>query len=64
MTLYFVSVIIGAQTGSPVVVQTLVATTPLLVLVVESVRRRSAPPARAVVGALIVGVGVAVILGA
>jgi drug/metabolite transporter (DMT)-like permease len=64
VTLYFVSVIIGAQTGSPVVVQTLVATTPLLVLVVESVRRRSAPPARAVVGALIVGVGVAVILGA
>jgi drug/metabolite transporter (DMT)-like permease len=62
VTLYFVFVILGAQAGSPVVVQTLVATTPLLVLVVESVRRRSAPPARAVAGAVVVAIGVALVL--
>ena len=62
VTTYFVFVIIGAQNGSPVVVQTLVATTPLLVLAVESYRRRAMPPPRAVVGAVIVAVGVALIL--
>jgi drug/metabolite transporter (DMT)-like permease len=62
VTAYFVCVIVGAQNGSPVVVQTLVATTPLLVLAVESLRRRSAPPVRAVAGAAIVAVGVALIL--
>jgi drug/metabolite transporter (DMT)-like permease len=62
VTLYFVFVILGAQAGSPVVVQTLVATTPVLVLAVESVRRRSAPPRRAVAGAGIVAIGVALVL--
>jgi drug/metabolite transporter (DMT)-like permease len=62
VTLYFVFVIVGAQGGSPVVVQTLVATTPLFVLAVESVRRRSAPPLRAVVAAGVVVAGVALIL--
>lgn len=62
VTTYFVFVILGAQSGSPVVVQTLVATTPLFVLAVESVRRRAAPPIRAVVAALIVLVGVVLIL--
>ena len=62
VTLYFVFVILGAQSGSPVVVQTLVATTPLFVLAVESIRRRSAPPIRAVAAALIVVVGVVLIL--
>ena len=62
VTTYFVFVILGAQAGSPVVVQTIVATTPLLVLAAESVRRRSAPPARTVVGAVIVAVGVSGIL--
>ena len=62
VTLYFVFVILGAQSGSPVVVQTLVATTPLFVLAVESARRRSAPPLRAVVAAVIVLAGVILIL--
>jgi drug/metabolite transporter (DMT)-like permease len=62
VTTYFVFVILGAQAGSPVVVQTLVATTPLFVLAVESVRRRAAPPARAGVAAGLVAVGVALIL--
>ncbi len=62
VTLYFVFVIVGAQAGSPVVVQTLVATTPLFVLAVESALARSAPPARAVVAAAIVLAGVALIL--
>lgn len=62
VTLYFVFVILGAQAGSPVVVQTFVATTPLFVLAVESVRRHAAPPARAVASAGIVAAGVALIL--
>jgi drug/metabolite transporter (DMT)-like permease len=62
VTAYFVLVIIGAQAGSPVVVQTLVATTPLIVLAVEAVRARSAPKGRAVVAASIVAAGVALIL--
>lgn len=62
VTTYFVFVIVGAQTGSPVVVQTMVATTPLFVLGVESVRGRSMPPARSVAAACIVLVGVALIL--
>lgn len=62
VTLYFVFVIVGAQTGSPVVVQTLVATTPLFVLGVESVRRGAAPPARSLVAGGIVLAGVALVL--
>ena len=62
VTIYFVFVIVGAQTGSPVVVQTLVATTPLFVLAVESVRRRSAPPRRSLIAAGIVVAGVTLIL--
>lgn len=62
VTTYFVFVIVGAQSGSPVVVQTMIATTPLFVLAVESYRRRSAPPARSVVAAGIVAAGVALIL--
>jgi drug/metabolite transporter (DMT)-like permease len=62
VTTYFVFVILGAQSGSPVVVQTLVATTPLFVLAVESIRRRAAPPVRAVAAALVVVVGVVLIL--
>ena len=62
VTTYFVFVILGAQSGSPVVVQTLVATTPLFVLAVESIRRRAVPPVRAVAAALIVVVGVVLIL--
>ena len=34
----------------------------LIVLVVESVRRRAAPPARAVAGAVIVAIGLALVL--
>ncbi len=62
VTTYFVFVILGAQTGSPVVVQTMVATTPLMILLFESIRRRTMPAARAVVAATIVAVGVALIL--
>ena len=64
VTTYFVFLILGAQSGNPVVVQTLVATTPLIVLAVESIRRGSAPPPRALVAAGIVVVGVSLILTA
>ncbi len=62
VTTYFVFVILGAQEGSPVVVQTLVATTPLFVLAAESIRRHAPPPARAVAAAGIVVAGVALLL--
>lgn len=62
VTTYFVFVILGAQSGSPVVVQTLVATTPLIVLAVEAVRSGSAPRRRALLAAVIVLAGVGLIL--
>jgi drug/metabolite transporter (DMT)-like permease len=62
ITLSWVLLILGIQQGSPVVVQTLVATTPLFVLAVESWRSRTRPPARVLGAALLVVVGVAIIL--
>lgn len=62
VTTSFVLVILGVQQGSPVVVQTLVATTPLFVLAVESYRNRTRPPRRALGAALLVVAGVAIVL--
>ena len=62
ITLSWVLVILGIQQGSPVVVLTLVATTPLFVLGVESWRSRTRPPARVLGAALLVVAGVAIIL--
>jgi drug/metabolite transporter (DMT)-like permease len=64
VTASFVFIILGVQEGSPVVVQTLVAVTPLLIIGWESLRIRRAPPARGLAGALLVMVGVAVVLSA
>lgn len=61
-TTSFVFIIVGVQQGSPVVVQTLVATTPLFVLGIESWRSRTMPPRRALVAALLVIVGVAFVV--
>ena len=62
VTSSFVFIILAVQQGSPVVVQTLVATTPLFALAVESWRTRTWPPRRALGAALLVVVGVAVVL--
>ncbi len=62
ITLSWVLLILGIQQGSPVVVQTLVATTPLFVLAVESWHSRTMPPARVLGAALLVVAGVAIIL--
>jgi drug/metabolite transporter (DMT)-like permease len=59
VTIYFVALIVGAQSGSPVTVQTIVATTPLLVLAWESSRTGRPPSRAAVAAATIVVVGVA-----
>jgi drug/metabolite transporter (DMT)-like permease len=64
VTAYFVSVILGASWGSPAVVQTLVATTPLWVLAVETWRARTHPPARGVAAACVVLAGVLITLAA
>jgi drug/metabolite transporter (DMT)-like permease len=62
VTVYFVALIVGAQSGSPVLVQTIVATTPVIVLAWESWRARSWPTREALAGAVIVAVGVGGVL--
>jgi drug/metabolite transporter (DMT)-like permease len=59
VTIYFVGLIVGAQTGSPVTVQTIVATTPLIVLGWESWRTGQPPSRGSLIAAVIVVVGVA-----
>ena len=58
VTTYFVLVILAAQQGSPAVVQTCVAATPLIVLAWESWQARRRPPVRQLAAALIVMAGV------
>lgn len=58
VTSYFVLLILAAQQGSPAVVQTCLATTPLLVLGWESWRARRRPPARSLVAAALVAAAV------
>jgi len=61
-TTSFVFIILGVQHGSPVVVQTMVAITPLFVLAAESYRTRTRPPRRALGAAVLVAAGVAIVL--
>nr|HVW18861.1 EamA family transporter [Solirubrobacteraceae bacterium] len=56
---YFVLLILAVQRGSPVTVQTLAATTPIMLLVADAVLGRRRPPARLVLAALGVMAGVA-----
>jgi drug/metabolite transporter (DMT)-like permease len=62
VTISFVAIILGVAAGSPVVVQTLVATTPLFALAIESWQTRVAPHGRAMAAAGLVTGGVAVML--
>lgn len=62
MSAAWVASIIGVQVGSPTVVQTMTATTPLWVLSWEFSRSGRPPPARVLVGALLVAAGVVVVL--
>ena len=59
VTAYFVLLILAAQQGSPAVVQTCLATTPLIVLGWESWRARRRPPARILAAAVAVLAAVA-----
>jgi drug/metabolite transporter (DMT)-like permease len=58
VTSYFVLLILAAQRGSPAVVQTCLAATPLLVLAWESWRARRRPPARILAATILVVIGV------
>lgn len=58
-TLYFVLLILAVERGSPATVQTLVATSPLLVLAVDAVQERARPPLRLTFAAVGVIAGVA-----
>lgn len=62
VTIYFMLIIVAVQEGSPVVVQTMVSVAPLLTLVWESVRSRRLPSPQALVGAVLVLVGVLIVL--
>ncbi len=62
VTVYFVFVILGAQAGSPVVVQTVIAVSPLMVLSVEAVRERRLPRGRTLGASLAVAAGVGLTL--
>jgi drug/metabolite transporter (DMT)-like permease len=62
VTSSFVFVILGVQQGSPVVVMTLVATTPLIVLAVESWMARRPPPRQAALAAVLALAGVVLVL--
>jgi len=64
VTVYFVLIIMAVQRGSPVVVQTMVAITPLLSLGWESFRDRRRPAPRSLAGALLVVFGVLLVLTA
>ena len=58
VTAYFVLLILAAQRGSPAVVQTTLAATPLLVLGWESWRTRRRPPMRILAASILVVIGV------
>ncbi len=64
VTTYFVFLIAGAQIGNPVIVQTMVATTPLLVLAYEAIRGGVRPQGRASAAAVIAVLGVGLMLAA
>jgi drug/metabolite transporter (DMT)-like permease len=58
-TLYFVLLILAVQRGNPATVQTLVATTPIMLLALDAAEGRARPPLRLTVAAAGVVVGVA-----
>jgi drug/metabolite transporter (DMT)-like permease len=64
VTAYFLLLIVATQRGNPVVAQTCVAATPLLVLGLESRRSGTRPPTRTLAAALVATLGVAVSLAA
>lgn len=62
VTAHFVLILFGVREGSPAAVQTMVATAPLLVVGLESVRDRRPPGARSVLAAGLALAGVALLL--
>ncbi|MBA2578983.1 MAG: hypothetical protein H0V05_20470 [Euzebyaceae bacterium] len=62
VTTHFLLILVAVQEGSPAVVQTAVATAPLLVLAAETARSRRAPPRRLLLAAVAASAGVAVVL--
>jgi drug/metabolite transporter (DMT)-like permease len=62
VTAYYAITILAVQRGSPLVVQTIIAITPLLTLGYESLRDRAWPATRALAGAVLVAIGVAVVM--
>ncbi len=62
ITMHFLLILVGVQEGSPAVVQTAVATAPLVSLGFEAVLTRRRPSARLMAAAVLAIAGVAVIL--
>jgi drug/metabolite transporter (DMT)-like permease len=59
ITSHFLLILAAVRTGSPAVVQALVATSPVLTLLLEGLRDRQRPATRVVVGTFAVSAGVA-----
>ena len=62
VTTHFLLVLLAVRAGSPAVVQTIIATAPMLVLGYEVIRRRERPSARLVASILGAALGVSIVL--
>jgi drug/metabolite transporter (DMT)-like permease len=60
ITGHFLGILVAVRLGSPAVVQAVVASAPLLTLVLEALRRRRRPAAAVIAGTAVVSLGVAV----
>ena len=54
--------ILAVQRGSVITIQSVLATVPLLVLLIEWIRRRQTPEPGVLVGAIVVAIGLALLL--
>jgi drug/metabolite transporter (DMT)-like permease len=62
VTLSFLLTILAVQRGSVITIQSVLATMPLLVLLIEWIRRRQTPEPGVLIGAMVVAIGLALLL--
>ena len=62
MTASFLLTIVAVQRGSVITIQSVLATMPLVVLLIEWIRKRQAPERGVVLGAVIVAIGLFILL--
>lgn len=62
VTLSFLLTILAVQRGSVITIQSVLATMPLLVILIEWIRRRQTPEPGVLIGAMVVAIGLALLL--